>query len=43
MYYLYKFLSKNGQLLYIGKTKDVKRRYSQHSYEGDWKKNEISL
>lgn len=42
MYYIYKFLNKNNQLIYIGKTIEVKRRYFQHLHEGGWKKSEIS-
>lgn len=40
MNYVYKLLDKNGNVLYVGKTNDIKRRLNEHLVNQEWA-NEI--
>jgi len=41
MFYIYKFLNKKGEVIYIGKTYELKKRFAQHKKDKSWW-NEIS-
>lgn len=40
--YVYRFLGENGELLYIGKTKNIDKRLKQHKQNGHLKKEQYS-
>ena len=42
-YYVYKFVDKDGQVLYVGKTRDIGKRLNSHIKDKEWLQSDVSL